>query len=349
MKIGILTWYYAFNYGARAHSYALYKVIQELGHDCVMIAYHPTYAIKSNIDSSMGFTNRKKHPILVLRSLNRCRKFIEDEKRFHKTHVVRNAEEIDNLRLDVIILGSDEVFNINHPCFSDLYYGVGIKTPLISYAPSAGQVPARLKLKYPIIESLNRMVSISVRDENTKELIKYNVDRKVELVSDPTLLYEFKDVTKGFPIKNYLLIYSFETYDNFQVQIKSYAKAHNLKIISLLNRIEWADYSMDMIDFDSWIVAFRYADVIVTDSFHGIVFSIKNKKNFVVIKRGDKVNKIDSLFSQLSIGKSYYSGESIEEYLKKEIDYIDVYKHLLSLKTSSLDFLKQSLMKIESE
>ena len=348
MKIVILTWYYAFNYGARAHSYALYKIIQEMGHECVMIAYHPSYAIQSNIDVSFGFSNRKRHPILVLRSLNRCRKLSNDEKRFCKTRTVKSASEIDALGLDAIILGSDEVFNLQHPCFSKIYYGVGIiNTPCFSYAPSAGQVSADTVLNPEIINSLRHMKAISVRDENTKKLIENNIACKVKIVSDPTLLYDFSDIRKSFPVKNYLLIYAFDVYNDYRKQIEDYAKNNGMKIVSLLNRISWADYSMDMADFETWVSAFHNAKIVVTDSFHGLVFSIKSKKDFVIIKRGDKVNKIDRLLEQLGIVKPYYKGESIEGYIREKIDYKRVEERLDRIKCDSIEYIKSSLAKVK--
>lgn len=54
MKIGILTWYSACNYGARAHSYALRKTVESLGHECIMVAFRPTNEKRVNFRSNVG-------------------------------------------------------------------------------------------------------------------------------------------------------------------------------------------------------------------------------------------------------------------------------------------------------
>ena len=60
MKIGILTWYFGYNYGAEAHSYALMKVLEKMGHDVRLIKYRPANSFKIDITSNLNITNRKK-------------------------------------------------------------------------------------------------------------------------------------------------------------------------------------------------------------------------------------------------------------------------------------------------
>ena len=82
----------------------------------------------------------------------------------------------------MIILGSDEVFNLEHPLFDPIYYGVGLKTVCMTYAPSSGQCNEDMDITDEMKKSLMRMVSISARDMHTKSLIQHNVKKNVDLV-----------------------------------------------------------------------------------------------------------------------------------------------------------------------
>lgn len=88
--------------------------------------------------------------------------------------------------------------------------------------------------------------------------------------------------------------------------------------------------------------AFKNATLVVTDSFHGTVFALKNKKDFVILGRYDKVNKINNLLSGFDIKRKFYENNtSIDEYLSiDKLDYEIVNKKIDSCINSSIDYLK---------
>lgn len=349
MKVGIMTWFYGDNYGARAHSYALQQTIRELGHECIMISIFPPHLFKMNFRMNLNYKNRKQHPVLAMRCLMRNYNFYKARKQmYNSSKIVKNAAEIDAIGCDLIILGSDEVFKVEHPYFNKLFYGVGIKTQTISYAPSAGQTPVNYVLSSDIKEAIMKIKSLSVRDHHTYELIKNNTGREAEIVLDPTMIYDFSDMAIALPENKYVLVYSFDTLDEYKERIKEYSEKRNLKIISIGRYCSWADKSYDSIDVRHWLGAYKNAELVITDSFHGTVFSIKNNKRFVILGREDKLNKINDLMLDCGVSLQFYNGNySIEEYLKQPFFYEEIENTLNLKKKVSIQFLKNALNEVQ--
>ncbi|WP_295084234.1 polysaccharide pyruvyl transferase family protein [Ruminococcus sp.] len=349
MKIGIMTWFYADNYGARLHSYALQQVINNMGHECVMIAYYPKKLLSMNIRMNLNYKNRKKHPVLALKCLRRNIMFFHARKEMYRiSKRVNNANDIDNLGLDVLILGSDEVFKVSHPFFDKLYYGVGVKTPKVTYAPSAGQTSDDYMLPKEIVNAINNYSALSVRDKHTYALIKRSTGREAQIVLDPTFLFDFVDITQNINCRNYILIYSFDTLDEYYSQITEYANQQKLQIICVGRYCKWANRSYEYIDIKKWLGMFQNATIVVTDSFHGTVFAIKNKKRFVLMGRSDKINKINDLMSECGVSLPFYNSDiSIEDYLKIPFSYSKITDLIERKKETSLNYIKSSLDSIK--
>jgi len=267
MKVGILTWYFGNNYGAKAHSYALQHVLKDMGIDAVHIAYYPKGMWKTNIRMNLNTPHMKFHPCILAKCLLRCAKFMRwTKKQYTVTEKVHSAKEIDELGFDAIIIGSDEVFNYNHPFFDEIYYGKGLKTPLITYAPSSGQASCDKVFDETIRESLSKFVAFSARDNHTKQLIRNNVDNEVTEVLDPTLLYNFDFEEDLFNNSEpYLLVYSFDPWDNYSKQIMEFACSKKLKVICVGRHSKWADKSYTSASEYEWLSSFKHAEYVFTD------------------------------------------------------------------------------------
>ena len=346
MKIGILTWYYGANYGAKAQAYALNHVVSHVGHTVQMVNYKTNGFEKVNIGTNLNVERAKHHPVLYLKCLWRVKNFWEVNKYFNESIVIRKGEDVDSLGLDCVIFGSDAIFNVNHKLFEKIYMGVGIKkTKKVSYAPSCEDLNPNYKLSKECIDSLRQFSNVSVRDENTKRLLKNNVGIDAVEVLDPTLLYDFVDISTRWDEKDYILIYTFSDWSIYQKQIQLFAKDHGLKIIAVGRYCKWAYRSYTAASFEQWICSFRKATYVLTDSFHGTVFSIKNNKQMILCSRPDKRAKIESLLNDARIQRKFYDGkESIETYLQAvTIDYQEVNQSMKKLVDFSMAYLQKSL------
>lgn len=350
LKVGILTWYYGANYGAKAQAYALQQIVNGLGYEAIMINYRTPKYNKTNILTNLNFKNKKRHPLLVLKGLIRTLKFSYANSLFKESKRVRNAFEIDSLGLDCIIFGSDAIFNIKHWLFSDMYYGVGIcDTSKITYSPSCEYLDPNTELSSECIQSLKAMKALSVRDENTQRLIKNNIGKEAIITSDPTIMYDFEDVDCECVLpENFILIYTFSDWRVYEKSLKMFAEEKSCKIVAVGRTCGWADFSIDGASFRLWVTLFRKAQFIFTDSFRGTVFALKNCKEIILCARPDKQDKIRSLLKDAGVSRTFYDGSiDISKYMNEPIDYEVVGEKMGKLKQDSLNYLKESLTLME--
>lgn len=345
MKIGILTWFYGANYGAKAQAFALQETIKALGHEPCMINYkNPNYVM---VNMKMNLFNREKILNSVWNSIIRCHRFEKSNSIYYISPKVHDAIEIDKLDLDCVVLGSDAIFNQNHPLFSEIYYGVDLHTSKIVFSPSCESLSPNTVLSDDIIASLKEMKAISVRDIYTQKLIINNIGIKPIITLDPTMLYDFQDIKANFFYEGYVLIYTFSEWNEYGTLFRDFANKRGLKIVAVGRVCSWADYSMPNASFSEWVESFRNAEIVITDSFHGTVFSIKNKKEFILLSRVNKTEKISSLMKEINIDKSFYNGKgSIDEYLENNsIDYLEAKDVCDREITKSIHFLKEAIAK----
>jgi hypothetical protein len=343
-KIGIMTWYFGANYGALAQSIALHNTINSLGYESLMINYKPKHYIQTIINVNLPpLRKRLFQPAKILNGFGKCYK-LSDNSKFRTSKRVNTAEDIDSLGLECVVLGSDAIFNTDHPLCSQLYYGVNIKTKKITYSPSCEYLNENTKLPRKYVDSLLEMKAISVRDINTFKLIKNNTGIVPLITLDPTFLFDFSSYCKKFIQGKYILIYSFSEWNEYKEQIIAYAKGEKLKIVSIGNTLKWADFSYPKASFEDWVSSFTNANFVMTDSYHGTIFSIKNKKQIVLCGREDKKSKILSLLVELGISIDMYKGENVGEYLKSnQIEYCRVQNNIDEEKSKSINYLIEAL------
>ncbi len=320
MKIGILTWHYAMNYGAKAHTSALHHYLLEHGYDVEVVNFSTINGYLTDLRSVTS-----KNPVKLFRGL-RHYFFVQKNNAEYQIGKRVNLEEI-SLSYDIIILGSDEVFNVLSPCFNKVYMGVGLSCRLMTYAVSCGQSCNEI-LDNDCISSIRRIEYISVRDSSTGDLIKKNSGKDSMVVLDPTFLWDKTD--HALPqISDYILIYAFSPLDDIRDKIMDYARATGKQVVRIcdfFNSCKWVDCSVESPTLDEWYGFFSNAALVITDSYHGVVFAIKNRKRFIAYKKDDKENKILGLYEKLGIQRQFYDGShalqdsDFEDYSLETVD-----------------------------
>lgn len=339
-KIGILTWFYAKNYGARAHSLALYNTLKEFEYDVEFINYKPYNVILNDIRDVVS-----RNPKSFTRNLVQLCYMYSHPLEVKVSGYVHNAREISKLDYDYIILGSDEIFNVLHPCFSEIYMGVGLeKFKIITYAVSSGQnylsnMPDKCK------KAISEIRYISVRDHYTQDFIKRNTGRDSVITIDPTLLIDSNcEKTKRLVQEEYLLIYAFSALDDKKNNIIEFARSSGLIVVrigSIPRKGDWVDKEYTCLSLNEWKSMFKYASVVVTDSFHGSIFALKNKKKIVLINRNEKMDKISSLFEDLDIVCKTYDNNIYDTIISPQYDVVE--KKIKLLREKSIQFLGNAL------
>lgn len=347
MNIGILTYAGGLNYGSQAQLYAMTNYLKEKGHNITVLMFKPKYYFVKNIKIALRVEpNWQRHPKHIMQSIKRMKAFNNWIKNIPNQIEVKDGKEVDGLDLDLVIAGSDEILNCKHPFYDDIYIGKDIdKTALIYYAPSTGALSVDYVLSDEQITWFQKFKNYSARDVVTKKFIENNEHQEVTVVLDPTFLWEFNEITCKTKLgEKSIVLYSFDSIADYADEIIDYANKHEYEIVSLAREYRWANINLPAATEQEWITCFRNCEVVITDSYHGLVFALKNKKKVVLISREDKLNKNNGLLEFLGIQMSYYKKGSIDRYLHTEtLDYSIINENIKKRKIESEKYLSEAL------
>lgn len=367
MKIGILTFQYANNYGALLQAYALRKYLLNLGHEVYILNY----------DNSMLYMKNRnlKKKILtcvwdifskILGKNKRLKKFeIFRKKNLEiSMSVMKNIEEIRayvaNTKYDAYIVGSDQVWN-PYITSNDSVYCLSFATneKKIAYAASFGISCFPLNLEENFIKYINKFNFVSVRENTGKDILNKMNYQDVRVVLDPVFLLEKKQWEK-LAITNinysYILCYYMPGDKVCEKKIKKIAEnlrnRFGYKIINI-GRKEYHKFindGKDIIDAspNEFLGYFKNAKFIVTNSFHGTAFSLIFEKEFysvvnLSINNETKLSsRITDLLQNVELDNRIISDRT-EQIDVFPIDYKKINKNINQLKKQSKDYLVQAL------
>ena len=247
-----------------------------------------------------------------------------------------SEKRTENTPVDILIIGSDEVFNClqTNPVvgYSKQLFGENVKADkVITYAASAGFTTVDGLKKAGIQDEVARMLkrnfsAFSVRDENTFELIQKLTGQTAETHLDPVLIADFtQQVIEYNDLENYVVVYSYEERMSNRTEeaeaIQNFAHSRGLKTVSIGNFQSWTDLKIEASPFEL-LGYIKNAAYVVTDTFHGTVFSIILEKKFGTIIRESNQQKLSSLLSRFGLsGRQIGSLDKLSEILDAEIDF----------------------------
>lgn len=355
--IGIVTWHYYDNYGSALQAYALQTTIYKLGYTCEFINYRKfksnniKIAIKYMLSHLLDFIPLEKRGKYSYKFIQFQYDYLKQSK---KTYIIETLKKY-NTKYRIFISGSDQIWAPN--VFDPIYFlsFVSDEKPKIAYAPSIGlnSIPDSLHNQY--CKLLSRFNCLSVREENGAELIKSIVNLEAEVVLDPTLLLGKKDweelAIKPKTKEDYILCYFLGDNKSHRESAKRVAERLKYKTIFISNYEmdgEIADYVDKYAGPREFLGYVRNAKFIVTDSFHGVVFSIIFNKNFYVFERFSNNNKIcqnsriNNILYKVDLKDRLICYEGFIREIN-EIDYKCVDLLLKAERTKSLKYLKDSI------
>lgn len=352
MKIGILTHHFIANFGAFLQAFALQEVIKkEFPHDEVIIINY--IDLKHFIINNAGwfrFYPSKENINIWLQKIHLPYTFYKNRHKYmNLSKTCYSCNAINRLNLDVIIIGSDEVWNFkDSKSGSAIKFGEGIKcNQLISYAPSVGNSTIENKLPNYVISGIKRFKAISVRDNLGEQLVKYITGKIPLKVLDPTFLIDLHEEKVILPKKNYILFYYAEHLPlNIKQQIYSYAREHDIAIYGAgeTDKIYTA-VTVNLTPFQ-WVSMFKNALFVITGTFHGVALSIENKKQFkIYLTQKNRIAKVNDLLKTFAIENRNIGNDFIFDLERQshEINYEKVEKIIKEKKSQSISFLRTAI------
>lgn len=368
---GILSMQRVLNYGSFLQAYALKQLLLKNGADEVyFLDIEQGRLLPKYMFSKISVTAKIKRAIVLFLNGQILSKL--KDRIFSKKLTTSIGKQIRLLDLDkpapshfdIVFIGSDEVFNCCQPApwgyTLQLYGAIPMADKVVSYAGSFGHTTYEQLLEENLSEEIGRTMkenlsSISVRDQNSYDIVERLTGIKPEIHLDPVLIYGYKDDIvsndESMSQKQYMIVYSYRgrISDKREIrEIVSFAKSNRLRLISIFCRYDWCDEAIvpkTPFDVLRW---FKGANYIVTDTFHGTIFSIITHRPFCALLRETNKQKLGSLLEQLSLGGQRITSKeigSIKSVLCNHIDYENVETILQLEREKAVYYIKSQLGK----
>lgn len=328
MRVGILTFHDADNYGALLQAYALQQTLKKLGMENEFVAIEREQ--KKTLSPSNG-------PMAVF--MKRVAEAGEKRKQLFELFRTdcleisplyrREEAELLNNRYQWFLVGSDQVWNFKIPDVDPRYFlPFAAKEKKYSYAASFGSSELPEKVAPWCSEQLKTFQRISVREESGRNLVKTLTGMDAKVHADPTLLLERTDWEEISEERegNYVLLFLL-VYDEQAVRrAKEIASEKSLELKTVtaaflpqLGIEAWCNTGVQ-----EWITLVRNAQFVITNSFHGMVFSILFEREFEVIPLKGELSarngRIEELLNKtgLAASRDYVKAKQVIEQMRKE-------------------------------
>lgn len=290
MRVGILTFHDALNYGAVLQAYALKAELDKIC-ECDIINYYNAYFHKEPKQS--GIKSLVSNLLYGRQWTCRAEKFEQFRKDFlcvgNEKFSDKDLLKLNN-KYDAFIVGSDQVWNLScsggsHSYFLDF---VNENEKKYSYAASFGaEHPILGQTEIDLLKSFNL---ISVREKSAVEYLENKINKPIKAVLDPTFLLTETQYVQNFALKEknkrkkYILLY--EVLNGYKIEAYARRLAQKCKLniicISQSNKLRHGMHVVRSSGPIDWLNLFYNAEYVVTNSFHGLAFSLIFHKQFFV-------------------------------------------------------------------
>jgi len=299
-KIGVLTFHRSINYGSYWQARCLVEGLRARGHDAELLDHDCSRVRRAEFACALQPELPRRTPRGFLKSYAaKARRFARSvaalplSRRF-PMHEPRHAG-----RYDVIVVGSDEVWNFRHPWFGSkpIFFGDDLNSErLVSYAASFGNHGAADGIHPDWARKLDRFSSMAVRDENSRRLISVGAGREPAIVLDPCL--QFPPSARQAH-GEYAVVYGHGFPTWLKGRIRHWADRRRLRLVSIGYLNDWTDEQLITAGPIEFADLMAGAAAVVTNFFHGCVFALVNGKPWLSSPSAYRSIKIPDLVTLL--------------------------------------------------
>lgn len=317
MKIGILTFHNADNYGAVLQCYALQEVLKRKfpNDDVSVIDYR-----NNKIEKSYKIIQLRKKIIsnviqfIYIPSVLKKRKLFEN---FRRRFL--NLDHVSFSEYDVIFYGSDQIWNFELTGSDLVYLGKGFRGIKIAFAASDGG--ELIDSKAEVKDLLLKFNEISCREKSLAKKITALTDRHdIKTVCDPVFLISKTDWLKIAVLpkeQNYILAYKVSENLDFDREVEKTSQHYGKPVIQIVYQKSIRKFFYQKqnivtgVSVEQFLGYVAYADLVITTSFHATAFSLIFERPFYVLKIEKRSERITDLLSVVGCIDRYV--ESIPE------------------------------------
>lgn len=367
MKIGLFTIYHVPNYGSVLQTFATQSLFEKLGVRCSIINYK--YPNDWHYKHGFKKPSLKKKFLLKIKPtaknivLNSFRK-----RYFNFTRLYKNIDELIKENwdsYDAFVVGSDQVWNhkymLGDSAFLLSFVPINKKRYSLASSFSLQSLSDQFVPKYR--EELLKFTALSVREINGVNIInnQLNIDKKVKVVLDPTLLLSKNDWLSRFCIREkrrmrpyilfYMLTYAFETRPYIFEVTKYFQKKYNCDVLALegyekpenSNALEMYDVSASSIP--EFINLFVNAEMVVTSSFHGTAFAVNFGIPLIsIVPENSYDDRQSSLLKRLHLDNCIIKVNSDIDAINPQYDIIAEQNALQLLRDESISWITNNII-----
>ena len=380
MKIGLCLAYKGVNYGMLLQAYATQQTVEALGYQTEILDYMrtdykhirftpwlPAFFIDDYIRKKKFKKSRvvydKHHQNNIDERKKVSNSFIQE--RLKNQVKIKGIIELEKKAYDYngVIVGSDQIWppDAAFGNFTTLRF-VPDEINKISYATSLGVSSYPLYCRSSAAQFWKRFNHLSVREQKGKEIIQSICDVPVQVVLDPTYLLSREQWLERIPNQRivdekYILCYFLGGNGAHKEMARKLADKMGYKLVSILSTESTSDLDFTFSDQliegqgpETFVNLVRNAELVLTDSFHGVCFSVINNKQFYAFYRtkvgskNSRNSRIDNILNMWNLpSRVIHDDDQIEDIDFSEIDYQTVNEIVSKKRQESLDYLIHAL------
>ena len=368
MKIGIMTFHRAINYGAFLQAYALKNFLIGLGHQVQIIDYWPKEHaelynyMKLRVSPAAPLLLKVKQFFHFILGRKKAKQKISKFRLFQEKYLdagpkvlYEKAEDLTKINYDLIIYGSDQIWwksdITNYTGYDFVYWGdfVPNKIKKITYAVSMGIMKVSEDELSILNEKIKNFSSISIRENNLYNLLKKLHYYNPSISIDPVFLIKrdtWNNLCKKIKVpQQYVLLFNLTGSIPTEKIAKKIAKKKKLPLVEITPRIRPSKFKKNYFqtcDPFEFLYLIKNSEFVITSSFHCTAFSIIFSKQFLSAGMGNNSDRVASLLNELNIKNDHICiNNNICD--PSQIDYNEV-NSILNVKISlSEKYLRESI------
>ena len=368
MKVGLITYHSAYNFGSVLQAYATESVLNQLGCETVVLNYRIPFQKKfyGLLGYGEGIIKAPIKKLLMLPQLskriirkNKYEKFIS---KMNLSKEINCPYEFNNTfkDFDLFVSGSDQIWNLHSNEFinsgkeyMDPYLLSFTNKRKVSYASSIVNMTDDELLS--IKDKLEKFDYISCREQLAVERLNQIITKKASKVIDPTLLLSSENWGKlaqpNKIEKNYILYYSLKGYRYIRkdlIKLSNLSEKYGMQVIAL-TPLAPVVHQKNVINFTDagpvdFLTLIKNASLVVTDSYHGMLFSINFRKEFYYLKNVPGANfvRTDDVLSLLDLNSRIIKDVNLIN-IDNKVNYGYTDQKLPVLREESINYLKNAI------
>ncbi|MGE4585219.1 MAG: polysaccharide pyruvyl transferase family protein [Sphaerochaeta sp.] len=339
------------NFGSVIQGHSLYSYVKNLGYDVSVLDYRPNYS-----NGATDFKSRIKRfaanmlflPQFLIRN-RRFSEFISMEKLTSRYTTYQELKDI-NMKYDIFLIGSDQVWNSEHNCGKDPAYYLEFtqSSAKIAYAASLGRYIKDENVIETLITNISKFRSISLRENRSVVQLTAHGMANVQYVLDPVFLFDvnhYRIMQVDCKESGYILAYIIHSDPLIAQVIKEIARKLNKKVIQiggLAAKCKYDKYRRDAGPRE-FLSLVDNADFVVTSSFHGTAFSLIYEKPFAVVMPHSNTLRLENILETAGLTNRVVNTMDDITRMLEPVDYSDASKKIAAMRQISQKYLTKAL------